>query len=432
MRRKVLVLFVIALVCGGCSFSTTSTLIPTRTSTQITVSVSPTALTAVRTMTPSKTATITQTPLPTITLRPTATPWPKSLLGTDCWSIQESFPNGNLPSYRLVLVPDNPKSLTYLMDFQERKNFPFPEEGEKLINVRVSPDGKWLAGKEIEARELYVIDSVGKTFTKVPYQAGWGTVSQWINDSTILIQEDDNYPLNTLFAVNPFTRTVSELPHLFPDIDIIRVHPWDYSGLTIYDPKLQLVVYPELSSDGNVIVLWDLSKNAPVFRLKDPRLNPNPIPKWSQDGEKFVFTGLHDHPLTLIYKDGSTKHSEIKLQDKYSSIIDLTSWSPDGKKLAFWLKPKNGTNDLHLMIWDTLADNIVDTCIPSDNIPEYIGYPNLPVWSLDGKYLAVKSVRPGDQNKNQIDEWNVLLVDLDRKLAGKIAENAIPLGWTTR
>ena len=242
-----------------------------------------------------------------------------------------------------------------------------------------------------------------------------------------------SYPLNRLFAVNPFTQEVKELPHLFPDIDKIRVQPWDHSGLTIYDPTLQLVVYPELSSDGNVIVLWDLGKSAPVLRLQDPRLNPNPMPRWSEDGEKFVFTGLNDHPLTLIYRDGRIMNSEINLDDDIIPMDDLTSWSPDGRYLAFWVESRGNRSGLRLMIWDTSVDRVIDTCIPSDDFIREIGYDNLPLWSPDGKYLAVKTLRAVHQEQSlEVSEWDVEVIDFNNKLTVKVAENSIPLGWMSK
>jgi Tol biopolymer transport system component len=321
------------------------------------------------------------------------------------------------------------------MDFSKGEEIAFPGDGTKLIDVRISPDGRWLTGESLELKALYVVDATGKTYKKIPYQAGWGTISHWINDSTIIIQENGNYPLNTLFAINPFTQEVRELPHLFPDIDKIRSQPWDYSGLTIYDPTLQLVVYPELSSDGNVIVLWDLGKNDPVVRLLDPELNPNPMPRWSQDGEKFVFTGLNDHPLTLIYRDGRIKNSEINLDDDFVPLIDLTSWSPDGRYLAFWIEPRDDhdRSGLHLMVWDTRVDRVIDTCIPSDVYIREIGYDNLPLWSPDGKYLAVKTLREVHQEQGiEVSEWDVEVIDFQNELTVKVAKNSIPLGWLTR
>ena len=101
-------------------------------------------------------------------------------------------------------------------------------------------------------------------------------------------------------------------------------------------------------------------------------------------------------------------------------------WSPDVKKLAFWVMlAPNGTQDFVLTILDMNTKTATNLCITSD--PNGYGgefHEDLPapIWSPDGEQVVVESRYSEDHNR-------VVLVDLSNKIAVEIGQDVRPVGW---
>jgi len=97
--------------------------------------------------------------------------------------------------------------------------------------------------------------------------------------------------------LNPFSGVHKELTHDYPGIYTDYPQPvWgDFRySVTVYDPFLSRVVYPEYRG----IVLWDLEADKFIARFTT-RDYWGGIPKWSPDGQQFVMKIDEDVPGTI-------------------------------------------------------------------------------------------------------------------------------------
>ncbi len=100
------------------------------------------------------------------------------------------------------------------------------------------------------------------------------------------------------------------------------------------------------------------------------------------------------------------------------------SWSPDGKYLAFWLESvQNQVIKATLAVLDMASGDVTDYCLSAGNVRTMmlLSYPL--IWSPDGKSLVTIV------NRDEGEDFDTVLVDLDGGFAVKIAENLTPGGW---
>jgi Tol biopolymer transport system component len=107
------------------------------------------------------------------------------------------------------------------------------------------------------------------------------------------------------------------------------------------------------------------------------------------------------------------------LTTTHFSVEGFYSWSPDGKAIAFLLQisPDNkNISDVmpELSVLKMRMDQVTNLCLPGWGAE----------WSPDGKFLMINQGL-NEQNRNN----EVYLVDLEKKLAWKVAENAEGQGW---
>jgi hypothetical protein len=374
---------------------------------------------------PTDSLVYTSIPLPLGTATPISTPTRKATQAEEsenCWPIVDDFRDGKVPNERLVVRQQKDD---FYLDFPSGEKEKFADEIADWGDLLPSPDGLWLAGVRYRTKELVIANNKGVILKKIPFRQDWGGLSGWINDHTLILDEDVTEARKYLFALDPFTMADKILKPQYPDINFVMTWPWGGFGLTIYDPTITLVVYPKLSAEGSSLVLWDLTKNGPLTELIDPKgvatfLQPN----WDRTGSKFFFPGLLSNPLTVVYRDGTTWHSDIDLSNEYGSIIQDHDWSPDGRYIVFWITKKRPSETEILMIWDTKEDVVFDTCL-TDFTEDY----HDPNWSLDSKYIAIQTRKPGDEHPESTNQWDILVVDIQDKVAVKVGENMVPTGW---
>jgi Tol biopolymer transport system component len=114
-------------------------------------------------------------------------------------------------------------------------------------------------------------------------------------------------------------------------------------------------------------------------------------PSWSSDGSLIVFKriyrccGIPPDSLWLIGPDGSNLHPLSATTGARESLMG-TTWSPDGKRLAFIAPGK----DLNLDIFVINADGTGET-----NITQSVEDEFFPSWSPDGRKIAFSRVGLG-------------------------------------
>jgi Tol biopolymer transport system component len=192
-------------------------------------------------------------------------------------------------------------------------------------------------------------------------------------------------------------------------------------------------VYPDIESDPANIVLWDLKDKKALAKIEEGICFGN-YPLWSPDGLRFVVADYlkNSNPVSgEVVEEWASVSREGQVEwltnfaDYFKEVeIEGANWSPDGKRVAFWLRTKpelcqNEVQDLvNLAVLEIQTQIVINYCVWGE---PFTAPP--PVWSLDGRYIAIRKF--DDQGVSQI-----LLVDLEEGWAAPIAGPDVwPVGW---
>ena len=255
--------------------------------------------------------------------------------------------------------------------------------------------------------KLLVSDKGGNILATIPTHND--SILRWTNDGLILERG------NTHIFLNPVNGETKELLEDFPN----RYISDDYfSGIyrdVYFDPAMAKVIYfaKDKKSNEFYFSLWDISKNQEIARIPQPGLGDyGSSAEWSLDGDLVIVRSwLADDQFNFIgiHKDG--RKETLLSQNGFSYSL-----SPDSKIIAFWSYDKAEKN-WSLSTLNLQTEQVVDYCIKS----KY--FPKTPIWSPDSQTLLIEVFT--DDGDNTI----VSLIDLGRKLAVQIAEDAKPVGW---
>lgn len=247
----------------------------------------------------------------------------------------------------------------------------------------------------------------------IPYEEGWFDID-WLDNENLkifrrrtMVQSSGLGDLTidllpSVIVYNILTKERRELTPDFPDITTQEIAIAGHIIRPEYDPGLTRVVYPgEPPADDPLSIRTGYG----IYRLRN--LESGEIlasvatgdiyehrPAWSPDGTNFVIAGMvgENHELFLVSREGDiVRLTEITSVFSEFDIGEL-SWSPDGKKIAFWLReglysastPDNIGQTLLILDLDQMK--IIDYCIPG-NRKQF--EKSVPVWSPDSRYLAV-------------------------------------------
>ena len=422
LNQLILVLILISL--SGCSHSPSEKPISTSTLPFLPTLAATTSKMPTSTMQPTKTIKPTQ-----IKIRNTSTPSipPPSILNYTCIEIDPQLPTyAKLPG-TLVLSG----STSYLLNFAKGSLKEIPG----ALGYGVSPDGKWLSyviyeessnwlfiqAENESPRKLFALENELLFFRTVP----------WIDKQHIAVNKFTGRRagyIPPVVIINPFTGETQELPTDYPGylyFDGLGGFNFGYAS-AVYDPSLNLVVYPE-SSTAAYIVLYDRQVKKALAKIQGP--NWGHLPLWFPDSLQFVIvtdlestTDPSDKMDTWfsVSRDGYVRQL-THFQDyfKYTSI-ENASISPDGHYLAFWLEVRPGpVQGQRLAVMDMETFEVTDYCIPG----AYEGIDdNTPVWSPDSRYIAVT-------NFYEVNSRQSILFDLQEEWAAYIGREEIPVGW---
>ena len=391
-------------------------------------------------------------------------------------NIPEYFEATKLPLNSKTLVPNDvttipPKSIMEYEEFKINKNWPidtkimgglilggehsyiqyfdrqaYKEELSDRSCLSTSPDGNWysyctLSSDSPTGKWLIVQSADRYQKLKLPLDMYLLSLDprSWLNNQQLIFSIFREHEVYPMVIINPFLGK-TELQHLdsnYPGIKSSDVGPsgtlqFVYSHL-VYDPSLNLVVYPrktydeKTKTDRNLIILWDRKARKQLAEIED-LLPFGHYPDWSPNAQQFaiaVATWTGDKHREYI--DDWFEVDKVGRVNRLTHFVGSfehvwighQSWSPDGKKLAFWLDVGSGPcSGDRLAILEISTGRITNTCIPG----AYLGGTAPPVWSLDGRYIAI-------ENTYDIDSSNVILIDMEERWAAKIGENAVPIGW---
>ena len=298
--------------------------------------------------------------------------------------------------------------------------------------LSTAPNGEWLASQFVDNQNevwLAVENAEGSHQTPIPWNDDWFLLGGWLDNEHIWISHLTE-PLVTV--VNPFSGEQQMLVPDFPGIETIADAGEHYvlgASSVLYNPSLNLAVYPRLESDGYVyIVLWDRQTGLVLAKVKDTSKSFSYRAIWSLD-QKEVYVTVADQwdsskPEQLIYnfyslaQDGQVKQlTNFGNSFTYNSI-GSASLSPNGRKIAFWLDlDRSAQENQQLATLDLDNLQVTNYCVPGS----YVNDAPAPIWSLDSRYLAV-------YNSYEPNVERVILVDIKEGWAAEVAE-IVPHGW---
>ncbi len=366
---------------------------------------------------------------------PLPTPEHDTAVNQNCLTILPSLPKEN--EYIGKIALENLKSgVVYILyDLKTGTSTEIP--GDQIADFSASPDRTMFAINNWGTRRFEVFSTDGKRIKALSWGEYWGWIGQWLDNQRVVIvmsepespgSNFDKYPRD-IIVVNLLDNKTQTLQSNYPDIDRGSNNlTWMHSGSTAYDNTLTRVVYPgvidAVSETGMGYILYGIPEKRKLAQLPNPSFGNEPI--WSPDGSQFIVMG--DSEFYRVSRDGDISRVthmnpayDPSTRNGLHFYSYFYSWSSDGKLVALWLELL-GTDSHTLAILDTHTGLITDTCIPwRYDVQRRIPYP---VWSPDGRSLVVEANFHQEENGN-----DVVLVDLKKNAAYKIATNFYPVDW---
>lgn len=456
-RRFVYSVLVVLLVVGGagCIPVPTVKVVPTKIfdkTPEITRGQSfvtpPATETVEYTPEPSKTSQATKTSTASASVRPSETPSPGFPIMELPITMMEMLDIGYAGN--IVLIGETPNIFGAPLKLYDPLKTDKIELGQAFDSISVSPSGEHLAFVSTD-HVVKIVNESGKLIYSLPGPANWRGVIQWVNSNQLLIE---NMPLHGDGTLNPpassllldiVTEEQRDFLPLYPVLPVLSLN-WGNHGFTnaVYDPFLKQGIFAGGLMGGITISLnlVNIESQEIILALQATDLDCGGGPKWLSDGRGFIsclrpqyydwnnvlhyniedklpYVGGYD--LAQINRNGRLERLTF-LTTRYVAAEEGISLSPDQNRVAFWL-------NLDYSIFEERVQvrylSVLD--LDTRNITKYdfqgSGYPYPPVWSPDGKYVAVTVT---DFPKDISD---VYVVGLEQGQAVKIAEHSIALAW---
>jgi len=316
--------------------------------------------------------------------------------------------------------------------------------GEVYSNLAISPDHRQLAYIDINANQIIISDATGDRHA-IPIIGNWRRVLQWLKSNKLLIEDFRTLEGEKFIPSSTITLDLGngEYQEYIPDYPGILsysfngLHWQEYSTtLAVYDSSLAYVIYPAVSGNETPIILWNLEEKKEVVRIHTegywggaPRWNPEETifvvsapPQYIDVNGNVFFNGSEitsvdgSNELFLVNHNGVISRLTHVALDQ-AAVQQNYSWSPDGTSIAFWSKVGNSNSEWELAIVDVSTGEITNLCIHNQDD----ALTNI-VWSPDGRRLAVNV-------PNEKLSTDILLIDLDKKIATKFFTDAQATGW---
>src|SRR5258706_2265204 len=344
MKKMLIVLTILLVFVSACSLQS-STTPPATETVQPTVTVLPV---------------VTQTPAPTTTSLATV-----PVVSEQCIPLAGSPFSGVLQG---TIVFDDNSSFSMILKRRSELRIPEqPNQKNSVFTPFVSPDNKYVAYEQQYSDDYHLVvrqadGSIVKNYGESDLgdslknlggiYASYST--QWVNDDSILIRTNDFETSIKLFLVDINTGSSRELPTNFPELASGKDINWgiDDRGMTsqivnganvVYDPSLARVVYPKT---GGVTALYDTQQK---LELASMPLENATSPAWSPDGQFFSIiakapasAGEPGDEFFIVARDVPEFKRLTYLGNLYPSVsVGAYNWSPDSRKIAFWMKAKD-------------------------------------------------------------------------------------------
>jgi hypothetical protein len=401
-------------------------------------------------LSPTGNATETQypaaTPAGTSILTETRTPdVPKEIVSPidSCLTV-ESRPISNWNSEGILILKGTEgignnlvKRMSYKINMATSEIVGLSKPEERLSDLAVSPDGKWLAYRIYSTNnknaDLVISNAANEQHLIIPWENEWYWIASWLDENKLMI----GVGADSYLVFNPFTNERlllnSELPNIF--------NAQGFSGLVGggYNKNLNQVVYVQgdpLFLEPLHYVLWDIDQRRSLASF-EVAIEVSTTPRWSPSSDEFAIAlslnvekpheNWSAYELYSVSREGQVIQV-TNLTDDYPWVyIEDYSWSPDGRYIAFWfswwteqLEGFGLFDDRYLAVVDTEFSIVTNYCIKGN--PENSGKVPPPVWSPNGEQLVIES--PSSEDHSQ-----VVLIDLKSQKAFQIGKDMKPVGW---
>jgi WD40 repeat protein len=317
-----------------------------------------------------------------------------------------------------IVVTSFDSSSLWVYDIIRATRYPLPDTVPCTSNCRLSPDATWLTyfnGEDNTISMMRLNGTGRRPLVRRAIDVEWWSYDKllvWTTIKEAYIQVVDD----------PTIREELEVE------SVLKVQPAGYWALR----------YLQVADDFQyqLVNLHDPSQFVPLT-LNRPYLNDA---SWSPDGRWLAYVGEGAFDASAGVSGGeifaiSPETQKIEqwtyLSANYGAVRinghDLSglSWSPDGKKLAFWVMELFGTNMESNIGQATI--HVLD--IETKQIRTYCGYgtdehtPNPPslAWSPDSTHLAFAGNIPGD-NKGYL----LLAMDIETGNLTEFSDGVFP------
>jgi hypothetical protein len=382
----------------------------------------------------------------------TPSPPPAAQLRLDCFDILEERPS-TLAASGTLLFASVTNEVVY-MEAATGAQAALTQPNESRFGFAVSPDRRWVAYRRVlrEAMRIQTVEdslvianAADEPLSVRPWEAGWTSLAGWLDGERLIINiaaRDGDEALAkkpaTLIVLNLTTGRQKELSPDFPNINFEYPVPnWDEWGVTMYDASLTRVVYPFDSFErfDAGYTLWDVPGQRVLAHV--PSTMRTHAPRWSPDGARFVVAASEAagenwlrFELFSAERNGGEARRLTYLTEHYAAVyIQSYSWSPDGRRIAFYLVeepqgvPFIEHGEAHLAVLDLETGEVTNTCVPGEHDAS-VGPARVPppLWSPDGTQLIV-------ENSSAESRSRVFLVDLASQAAIVVAGGVRPEAW---
>lgn len=381
---------------------------------------------------------------------PTPTTLYESAANEKCFEIADKAPLGKI-GYGIAVFENfkieedgfGMKS-SFLLDMETREIVNVKEAHEGFVDAFVSPDGTMLSAEYLKLEregghtkrlkdDLVIMTADGMIQKRLPWEVGWVSGAVWLDDQHVVIniagltpEESRAEKPNSLLVLNPFTGERQILTPDFPNMNMEYPlpwwgEPWGHS-MSVYNKFLSHAVY--LGDDGNTYILWDIKQKKEIMRFVHFNNTIDEQPRWSPDGTKFIASGYFGdmsrwpQPPDGLYLIDLSGNVSMLMSVKNNSLVRGHFWSPSGRYIALFMHVDQAEWPKRLMVLDTQALEVIDTCVVTQSSDDY----DMPIWSPDETQILL-------YDQTNPEHAKVILVDLVKQIAFPIAEDMEPRGW---
>lgn len=298
-----------------------------------------------------------------------------------------------------------------------------------IIDDRNYSPQKLLVVEDTDPATFTIINASGEFLDSVRWQAEWTSVSSLTQDDRLIVERKTGHSEDTGIAFVTFSGQTTYFTD-FPSALVVNESNSLSNTTGFYvSPDGQFVVYDAFFEAENKLTsqrglaLADISSKREVWRTRENYIWGEfwSHPHWSPDGTQFAYVN-QDHnylyhedfdiEIAMVDRSGQERIvTDFNVAGATFRFPDWLYWSPDGNKIAFWMRDvtyeidrSNVPEDrlgVALHIYDLSMNTVYDLCV-DERLSSAL------TWSPDSRALAYGSTD------------NIRLVDLESHAYGDL------------